>query len=79
MFVHRSMFVDRKQWLFSSVCVDDIKMVGKKQNMAPMWKKMMRNMILTNQHHFLTIYFWNVLNVNTKLMKQLLNDKQVFE
>ena len=29
MFVHRSMFVDRKQWLFSSVCVDDIKNGGK--------------------------------------------------
>ena len=57
------------------------KWLEKKQNMTPCGKKkkMLRNVILTNQHHFLTIYFWNVLNVNVKLMKQLLNDKQVFE
>ena len=28
----------RKQGLFLSVSVDDIKMAGKKPNMAPMWK-----------------------------------------
>ena len=32
------LFVHRKQGLFLSVYVDDIKMVGKKQNVAPMWK-----------------------------------------
>ena len=37
------MFVHRKQGLFLSVCVDDIKMAGKKQNMACMWKKLMKN------------------------------------
>ena len=37
------MFVYRKQSLFLSVCVDDIKMSGKKQNLAPMWKKLMKN------------------------------------
>ena len=34
------LFIHRKQGLFSSVYVDDIKMVGKKQNMSPMWKKL---------------------------------------
>ena len=33
------MFVHRKEGLFPSVYVDDIKMVGKKQSMVPMWKK----------------------------------------
>ena len=33
------LFVHRKQGLFLSVYVDDINMPGKKQNMAPMWKK----------------------------------------
>ena len=33
------MFVHRKQMLFLSVYVDDIKMTGTKQNMAPQWKK----------------------------------------
>ena len=35
------MFVHRKQGLVLSENVDDINMAGKKQNMAPMWKKMM--------------------------------------
>ena len=35
------LFVHRKQGLFLSVYVDDIKMTGKKQNVAPMWKKWM--------------------------------------
>ena len=37
--------------------VDDINMAGKKQNTAPMWKKMMEMWILTNQLH-LTLYTW---------------------
>ena len=36
------LFVNRKQGLFLSVHVDDIKMVGKKQNMSPMWKNFMK-------------------------------------
>ena len=32
------MFVHRKQGLFLSKDVDDIKIAGKKQNVAPMWK-----------------------------------------
>ena len=53
------MFVHRKQGLCLSVCVDDINKVGKKQNMAPMWKKLMKNVdILENRHHFLTTFFF---------------------
>ena len=36
------LFVNRKQGLFLSVHVDDIKMAGKNQNMSPMWKKFMK-------------------------------------
>ena len=47
------LFVHRKQRLFLSVYVDDIKMAGRKQNIGPIWKKLMRKTsILTNQHHF---------------------------
>ena len=35
-------WVHRKQGFFLSVHVDDIKMVGKKQNMAPIWKELMK-------------------------------------
>ena len=40
------LFVQMKQGLFLSVHVDDIKMAGNKQNMDPMWKKLMRNVDL---------------------------------
>ena len=36
------MFVHRKQGLFLSVCVDASEMAGKKQNMALMWKKLIK-------------------------------------
>ena len=32
----------RQRGLFLSVHVDDIKVVGKKQNLDPMWKKLMK-------------------------------------
>ena len=47
------LFVHRKQGLFLSVYVDDIKMVGKKQNMAPMWKKLMKNVDIDEPTSFL--------------------------
>ena len=37
------LFVHRQKGLFLSVCVDDIKLAGKKQNIDPMWK------VLNNQ------------------------------
>ena len=46
------LFVHRQQGLFLSVHVDDIKMVGKKQNMAPMWKKWMKNVDLDEPTSF---------------------------
>ena len=46
-------FVHRKQWLFLSENVDDIKMAGKKQNMAYMWKKLMKDVDLEEPTSFL--------------------------
>ena len=41
--------------VFLSFCVDDIKIAGTKQNLAPMCKKLMKQrLILRSQHHFLT-------------------------
>ena len=51
------MFVHRKPGLFLSVSVDDIKMAGKKQNMAPMWKKWMKNVDLDETTSFLDHVF----------------------
>ena len=36
------LFVNRKQGLSLEVCVDDIKMVGRKQILSPMWKKLVK-------------------------------------
>ena len=46
------LFVHRKQGLFLSEKVDDIKKAGKKQNMAPMWKKLMKNVDLDEPTSF---------------------------
>ena len=69
--------VHRKQRLFLSVNVDDMKMIGKKQNMAPMWKKLMENLILTKQLHFLITYIWDALNVNVNRTKLLSMDTEI--
>ena len=55
-------------WVILSVYVDDIKMAGKKQNMAPMWKKWWKLWILTNPHQVLAMCTWNVLSVNANRM-----------
>ena len=48
-----NVFVHRKQGLFLSVYVDDIKMAGRRQNMAPMWKKLLKNVDLEEPTSFL--------------------------
>ena len=45
-------FIDKKK-LFSSVYMDDIKMAGKKQNLAPLWKKLMKNVDIEEPTSFL--------------------------
>ena len=65
------LFVHRKQGLFLWAHVDDLKVAGKKQKMAPMWKKLMNNVILTNQFHFLFTKIWTALNVNANRTKSI--------
>ena len=50
-------FVHRKQDLFLSVYVDDIKMAGRKQNMAPMWKRLMKFVYFDEPTSFLDHVF----------------------
>ena len=47
------LFVHRRQKLFLSVYVDDIKMAGKKQNLAPMWKKLVKDVDIEEPTSFL--------------------------
>ena len=47
------LFVHRQKRLFSSVYVDDIKLAGKKQSIAPMWKVLNREVDLGEPRSFL--------------------------
>ena len=47
------MFVHRKRVIFLSVYVDALKMARKKQNMVPMWKKLMKNVDIDEPTSFL--------------------------
>ena len=46
-------FAHRRQGLFLSEYLDDTKMAAKKQNMAPMWKKLMKNVDMDEPTSFL--------------------------
>ena len=46
-------FVNREKGLFLSVYVDDIKIAGKKQNIDPMWKILMKDVALGEPTSFL--------------------------
>ena len=51
--------------------VDDIRNVGKKQNMAPMWKKLLKKRWSWWAHIISwSCIFWDVLNVNAKRTKR---------
>ena len=71
--------VCRNQGLFLSVCVDGIKMAGKKHNMAPMWKKLMKTLILTNQLHFLITCIWDALTQRECKPNEIMIDEYILE
>ena len=62
------LFVHREKGLFLSVCVDDIKLAGKKQNIDPMWKVLNKEVDLGESTSFLDriVYIWCVLKDNVK-------------
>ena len=51
------LFVHRKQSLFLSVNVDDIRMAGQNQNLAPTWRKLMKDVDLDEPTSFLDRVF----------------------
>ena len=56
------LFVHREKGLFLSVYVDDINLVGKKQNIDPMWKVLNKEVDLGEP----TSFFWAALKDNAK-------------
>ena len=68
-------FAHRKQGLFSSENVDDINMAGRKWNMAPLWKKLIKLVDLGEPTSFLDHVYW-VLIVNANGTKLLLTSTE---
>ena len=58
-----------KKGLFLSMYVDDFKMAGNKQNLDPMWKLLMKEVGLGEQHHSLTMFIWVAVEENAKQAK----------
>ena len=50
---HRHLNINRDKGKFLSVYVDDIKLAGKKQNIDPMWKELMKDVDLGEPTSFL--------------------------
>ena len=72
LFIENKDYSYRKKW-------NDFKMAGQKQNMAPMWKKLMKNVELDEPTSFLDHVYWDALNVNANRMKSLRNIHKMFE
>ena len=62
--------------MFLSEDVDDIKMAGKKKNMAPMWKKLVKLVDLGEPTSCLDHVYLDVLNVIVKRTKVLWTDTE---
>ena len=69
------MFVHRKQGFFLSVHVDDIKMAGKKQNTAPMWQQLMKDVDLEEPTSFLDHVFSGCTQRECKPNKTIIERK----
>ena len=60
----------RQQGVFFSVYVDDIKLAGKKRNLDPTRKKLMKNVDIDEPTSFLDhVYLGYALNVNENRME----------
>ena len=69
-------FVHQKQGLFLSVHVDDIKMAGRKKNMAPMWKKWMKLVDLDEPTSFFDHVFLECIQRECKPNETILMNRE---
>ena len=60
-----------KKRLFLSVYVDDIKLAGRKQNIVPTWKVLMRDVDMGEPTSFFTMFIWVALKECVKSTKIL--------
>ena len=68
-----------KKGLFLSVCVDDIKLAGKKQNINPMWKVLNKEVDLGEPTSFFEIFAMKTdIPMNGSMVKNHISFKTVF-
>ena len=74
------LFVHREKGLFLSVYVDDIKLAGKKQNLDPMWKVLIKEVDLGEPTSFLDHVFLGCTQRQCEISKDIVdNYRTMFE
>ena len=74
------LFVNREKGLFLSVFVDDIKLAGKKQNINPTWKILMKDVDLGEPTSFLEQVYLGCTQRECQISKDFVyNYKNIFE
>ena len=69
-----------KKGLFLSVCVDDIKLAGKKQNLDPMWKELNKEVDLGEPTSFLDHVYLGCTQRQCEMSKDIVdNYRTMFE
>ena len=73
-------FVNREKGLFSSVYVDDIKLAGRKQNINPTWKILMKDIDLEESTSFLDHVYLGCTQRECQISKDIVDsDISMFE
>ena len=67
----------RERGLFLSVCVDDINLADKKENISQTWKFSWKTLIWENQHHSSTMFIWVALRESVKLVTILWQSTEI--
>ena len=70
------LFVRREKGLFLSVCVDDIKLAGKKQNLDPMWKLLNKEVDLGEPTSFLDHVYLGCTQRQSEISKDIVDKLQ---
>ena len=68
------LFVHRQIRLFLSVCVDDIKLAGKKQNIDPMWKLLDKEVDLREPTSFLDHVYLGCIQRQFEINKDIVDN-----
>ena len=72
------LFVHREKGLFLSVCVDDTKLDGKRQNIDPMWKVLNKEVDLGEPTSFLDHVYLDCTQRQCEMSKDIVDNLQSY-